>query len=105
MAFINIKNPQERDKIVKDYIETIKNIKDKTLDDKAEGLQRKRQIEEVFSPVVGATKESTTKITDEIKKNRAVNESVKGYWQKDFTQTAVEYYLNLKANKDAYYGI
>ena len=68
MAFIDIKNPQERDKIVKDYIETIKDIKNKTLDDKAEGLQRKRQIEEVFSPVTGATKESTAKITNEIKK-------------------------------------
>ena len=105
MAFIDIKNPLERDKIVKEYIETVKQIKDKTLDDKAQGLQRKRQIEEVFSPVVGATNESTNKITDEIKKNRAVNESTKGYWQKGFTQTAVEYYLNLKSNKDTYYGI
>ena len=38
IAFINIKNPQERDKIVKDYFETVKQIKYKTLDDKAEGL-------------------------------------------------------------------
>ena len=63
------------------------------------------RLKRFFRPVVGATKESTTKITDEIKKNRAVNESVKGYLQKGFTQTSVEYYLNLKTNKDAYYGI
>ena len=48
MTFIDIKNPQERYKIIKAYIETVLQIKDKRLDDKAEGLQRKRQIEEVY---------------------------------------------------------
>ena len=48
MTFIDIKNPQERYKIIKAYIETVLQIKYKRLDDKAEGLQRKRQIEEVY---------------------------------------------------------
>ena len=105
MAFIEIKNPQERDKIVSDYIETVKQLKEKSLNDKAEGLQRQIQLEKAFTPVVQATKESTAKITEEIKKNRAVKESDKGYWSKDFSKKAIDFYLNLKSNKDDYYGI
>ena len=100
MSFIEIKNPHERDKIVKDYIETVKQLKEKSLNDKAEGMQRQIQLEKAFTPVVQATKESTAKITEEIKKNRAVKESEKGYWNKDFSKKAIDYYLNLKSNKD-----
>ena len=105
MAFIDIKNPKERDKIVQDYIETVRDVKQKSEDDKAKGLQRQIQIEKVFTPVVQATKESTEKITEEIKKNRAVKEGDKGYWKSDFSKSAIDYYLNLKTNKDPYYGI
>ena len=105
MSFIEIKNPHERDKIVNDYIETVKQLKEKSLNDKAEGMQRQIQLEKAFTPVVQATKESTAKITEDIKKNRSVTESEKGYWNKDFSKKAIDYYLNLKSNKDDYYGI
>ncbi len=105
MAFIDIKNPKERDKIVQDYIQTINRVREKTEDEKAEGMRRKVEIEKVFTPIVEATKESTSKITEEMKKSRATNESEKEYWEKDFAKSAIDYYLNIKKNKDMYFGI
>ena len=40
-------------------------------------MQRALQLEQSFKPIVTATQESASKITEEIKKNRAVNEAKK----------------------------
>ncbi len=105
MSFITIKNPKERDKIVEDYIQTVQRVRDRTEDEKAQGMRSKVQLTKAFSPIVEATKESTSKITEEIKKSRAIAESGKAYWEKDFAKSAIDYYLDLKKNKDTYYGI
>ena len=106
MAFIEIENPKERDKIVQDYIQTVNRIKERTEDEKAEGMRRKVQFQKVFTPVVQATKESTSKITEEIKNNRAINENETEYWGKDYVKSAIDYYTNLDTkNRDEYYGI
>lgn len=105
MSFIDIKDPIERDRIVQDYIQTVQRIRERSEDEKAQGLRTRVRLSEAFSPIVEATKESTSKITEEIKKSRAVTESGKAYWEPDFTKSAIDYYLNLKKNKDTYYGI
>ena len=105
MSFIGIKNPEERDRIVQDYIRTVQHIRERAEDEKAQGMRTKVQLSKAFSPIVDATKESTSKITQEMKKGRAATESGKGYWEKDFAKSAIDYYLDLKKNKDAYYGI
>ena len=77
MSFINIKNPKDREIIVKDYINSLKEIREKAENDKSQGMQRALQLEQSFKPIVTATQESASKITEEIKKNRAVNEAKK----------------------------
>ena len=104
MAFIDITDPHERDKIVSDYIATVKNIHQKTEDEKAQGLHRNIELTKVFNPVIQATEQSATKITDEIKKNRSAEETKKELWKPGFAKSAVDYYLGLKS-KDEYYGI
>ena len=105
MAFIDIKNPRERDRIVQDYIQTVQRVKERTEDEKAQGMHTKAQLSKAFSPIIEATKDSTTKITEEMKKSRAATELDKGYWDKDYAKSAIDYYLDLKKNKDSYYGI
>ena len=105
MAFIDIKNPSQREQIVQDYINTRKEIQQKAENDKAEGLQQQIQLEKTYTPLIKATQESTKKITEELKNNRAKVEKEKGYWKKDFAKPAIQYYLNLDKNMDKYYGI
>ena len=105
MSFIDIKDPQKRDRIVQDYINTKKEFQQKSENDKAEGLQQQIELEKTYTPLIKATEESAKKITTEIKNSRANVEQEKGYWKKDFAKSAINYYLNISKNKDKYYGI
>ena len=105
MAFIDIKDPQKRDRIVQDYINSKKEFQQKSENNKAEGLQQQIELEKTYTPLIKATEESAKKITTEIKNSRANVEQEKGYWKKDFAKSAINYYLNISKNKDKYYGI
>ena len=104
MSFLDIKDPKKREEIVREYTQTLHDIRDASEDDKASGLSRQKELQTAFSPIVSATKESSKEITEELKKNRAVVEKGKEYWQSDFAQDAYTYYKNMK-NIDKYYGI
>ena len=105
MSFIDIKNPQKRDQIVQDYIKTLAFVRNKAENEKARGLEQQIKLQKQYNPIITATKESTNRITDELKSSRAVAESQKGYWKRDFAKSAIDYYLNLTKNEDRYYGI
>ena len=66
MSFLNIKNPNERDAIVKEYLATIKRLQQKDLNEKARDLVRTEDIERTLEPVVRTTKQSTDAITKEL---------------------------------------
>ena len=101
MSFINIANPKERDKIVKDYVDTLQQYRTKAENQKAIGIERQTQLKEVFKPVVEATQESTNKITEQLQNNN-VN---KDYWDSNSNEKAIDFYSKLKTNKDKYYSI
>ena len=103
MAFIEITDPGRREEIVEDYINTKNQIRQKYENEKAIGLQQKIAYEKQHQPLIRATEDSTRKITTELKNNRAVSE--KGYWTPNSARPAIDTYLNLKTNKDRYYGI
>jgi hypothetical protein len=105
MSFIDIKDPQKREQIVQDYIKTLSLVREKAENEKAKGLEQQIKLEKQFNPIINATKQSTDKITNELKKNRAVPEGLKGIWKKNYAQPAIDYYLNVKKNIDKYYGI
>ena len=111
MAFIDIKDPKERDRFVADYISTIKNIQQQSEDEKALGLKRQIDLEKTFNPVIKATEMSTKAITEEIKNIRpprpTLSVSRKRTWDVSNGLTAIDYYLNKygKHNLDKYYGI
>ena len=112
MAFIDIKDPKQRDKIVADYLSTIKNIQRQNEDEKVIGLTRQVDLEKTFNPVIKATEMSTKAITKEIKninKTPPATLSIprKRTWDVSNGLTAIDYYLNKygKKNLDKYYGI
>ena len=81
MAFIDIKNPEERDRIVQDYINTRNELRAKADNDEAQGLVQQLQLEKTYTPLIKATQESSSKITKELKNNRAAREEEKGFWK------------------------
>ena len=103
MAFIEISDPKKRDEIVRDYINTKNQIKQKYENEKAIGLQQRIDFEKQYQPLIEATKDSTQKITTELKSNRSLAE--KGYWKPSYAKSAIDFYLNSKTNIDKYYGI
>ena len=105
MSFIDIKDPKKRDQIVEDYIKTLSLIRQKAENEKARGLEQQIKLEKQYNPIIKATKQSTNKITEELKNNRAIGEGQRGIWRRNFAQSAIEYYLNQKKNQDKYYGI
>ena len=105
MAFIDISDPKKRDEIVRDYINTRLEIQNKSENEKALGLQQRINLEKQYQPLIQATKDSTNKITTELKNSRSIKESNTGYWNSDFVKPAIDYYLSLKTNRDKYYGI
>ena len=105
MSFIDIKNPQERDRIVQDYINTRNELRAKAENDKARGLTQQIQLVKTYTPLIKATQESTSKITQELKNNRAVKENNNPFWKETYAKPAINYYLDSKKNLDKYYGI
>ena len=48
MSFIDIKNPEQRDQIVQDYINTRKELRAKAENDKARGMVQQIQLEKTI---------------------------------------------------------
>ena len=105
MSFLDIKDPKKRDEIVQDYIRTLSLIRAKAENEKAKGLEQQIKLEKQYNPIIKATKESTNKIADELKNSRAIVEGQKEGWKPNFSDSAIDYYLKLKKNRDKYYGI
>ena len=105
MSFLDIKDPKKRDEIVQDYIKTLSLIRAKAENEKAKGLEQQIKLEKQYNPIIKATKESTNKIADELKNSRAIVEGQKEGWKPNFSDSAIDYYLKLKKNRDKYYGI
>ena len=66
ISFLNITDPKKRDAIVKEYLDTIKRIKNRNLLEKSRDLVNRKMFEETLRPVVRSTAESTEAITKEL---------------------------------------
>ena len=105
MLFIDIKNLQERDRIVQDYINTQNELQAKAEKYEARGFTQQTQLVKNYTPLIKATQESSSQITKELKNNRAIKEDNKPFWQETFAKPAINYYFNSKKNLDKYCGI
>ena len=66
MSFLNIQDTFEREKHIKEYLATIKRIKNRNLQERAQDFANHEMLEESLEPVVHATAASTEAITNEL---------------------------------------
>ena len=65
MSFMNIKHPEKRDATIEDYLATVKRIQQHNLEERSDLIDRQRELEETYEPVVA----SNQKMAAEIVKN------------------------------------
>ena len=56
MSFLDIKDPEERDVMIADYLAVKKKLKDRNKQERGELMNRQRNLEENFEPVVASNK-------------------------------------------------
>ena len=66
MSFLNISDPRKRHAIVKEYLATIKRIKNRNLAERAHDFVYHESLEDSLEPVVRSTAASTEAITKEL---------------------------------------
>ena len=66
MSFLNITDPVKRDDIVKEYLTTIKQIKNRNLEERAWDFAHHEAVEQSLEPVERSTAASTQAITNEL---------------------------------------
>ena len=66
MSFLNISDPNKRATIVEEYLATIKRIKNRNLQERAQDFAHHETLEESLKPVVRSTAASTEAITKEL---------------------------------------
>ena len=106
MAFIDIKDPERREEIVKDYIRNLKEIRERNENEKVRGITQQQDLAKVFQPVVQATEKSASQITNELKSLKEEKPN-KNENQPKATNKALEYYFENfpKSKLDKYFGV
>ena len=66
MSFLNIEDPKKRDATIKEYLATVKRIKNRNLQEKARDFVNREMFKETLRPVVRSTAESTEAITKQL---------------------------------------
>ena len=66
MSFLNIKNREERDKMIEDYLALKEKIKKRNLKERNDIIDYRRNLKENFEPVVASNKEMAKEIIDEL---------------------------------------
>ena len=66
MSFLNIKNREERDKMIEDYLALKEKMKKRNLEERNNIIDYRRNLKENFEPVVASNKEMAKEIIDEL---------------------------------------
>ena len=64
MSFLKISDPVKRDSIVKEYLETKKNIRDNLLSERTGEQQLQTDLSKIFKPITETQKTTTREITE-----------------------------------------
>ena len=66
MSFQSIKDPEERDAVIADYLATKKRIQERNLKERGQDLAHSDELQAMFHPVIQSTEKSTAAITKEL---------------------------------------
>ena len=66
MSFLNIKDPEQRDATIADYLATVKRLQPRNLDERSDLTDRQRELEETYEPVVASNWEMAQEIITDL---------------------------------------
>ena len=66
MSFLNIKNHEKRDEMVKEYLALKKRLRNRNEEERSDIIDHRRDLEENFEPVVASNKEMAKEIVNEL---------------------------------------
>ena len=90
MAFIDITDPRKREELVREYVQTKRELRLRNENRKEGNLLKEQEIQERYQPIIAATEKSTQEITSAIKKSEG---------------NPFEFHSNLRINRDKYFSI
>ena len=57
MSFFNIKDPEQRDATIADYLATVKRSQKRNLEERSDLVDHQRELEETYEPIVASNRE------------------------------------------------
>ena len=66
MSFLSIKDPEERDAIIEDYLALKKRLKDRNFEERGYLMDRQSDLQETFEPVVASNEKMTQDIIKDL---------------------------------------
>ena len=66
MSFMNIKDPEERDVVIADYLATVKRLQQRNLEERSDLIDRQRDLEETYEPVVANNRKMAVEIVKDL---------------------------------------
>ena len=66
MSFYDIKDKDERDRTIEEYLATMKRIKKRNMDERISDLRREADMQEMFKPVLESNAEMANEITQDL---------------------------------------
>ena len=70
MSFLSIKHPDERDEQIAKYFALKQRLKERDLEERGDYMDRRRELQENFEPVVSSNQKMAEDITSELKEIR-----------------------------------
>ena len=70
MSFLTIKNPDEREEQIPKYLALKQKLKERNLEERGDKMDRQRELQENFEPVVSSNQKMADDITSELKEIR-----------------------------------
>ena len=66
MSFMNIKDLEERDYVIADYLATVKRMQQRNLEERSDLIDRQRDLEETYKPIVASNQKMTQDVIKDL---------------------------------------
>ena len=66
MSFMNIKDPEERDAVIADYLATVKRLKKRNVQERSDLMDRQRDLEVIYEPIVASNQKMTQDVIKDL---------------------------------------
>ena len=118
MSFLNIKDPEERDAKIADYLALKKRLQERNMEERSDLVTRQKDLEETYKPIVTSNREMAAEIVKDLfpikEELKEINENLEKRGKKrkllgqDYGPLAKEFfqkYLNANNTVDTTFGI